>query len=56
MTGRRSIILAGLAVLATGCPKIVPPDYHPYRAHMPRSILVLPPLNQTTNVEAPYVL
>jgi hypothetical protein len=31
-----------------------PPDYSRYRAHLPRSILVLPPLNETTDVTAPY--
>jgi hypothetical protein len=30
-------------------------DYGPYRAHLPRSILVLPPLNETPDVNAPYV-
>jgi len=49
---------AGLAVVAmllvAGCVKAVPPDYHAFRAHQPRSILVLPPVNQTTNVVAPY--
>ena len=30
-------------------------DYTSFRQHMPKSILVLPPLNETTNVGAPYV-
>lgn len=30
------------------------PDYADYRARLPRSILVLPPLNETTDVTAPY--
>jgi hypothetical protein len=29
-------------------------DYSSFRNHRPRSILVLPPLNQTTDVNAPY--
>ena len=29
-------------------------DYTEYRAHMPRSILVLPPLNESVEVDAPY--
>jgi hypothetical protein len=42
-----------LACLVCGCvgPKA---DYTNFRAHRPRSILVLPPLNQTTAVEATY--
>jgi hypothetical protein len=31
-------------------------DYTAYRQHMPKSILVLPPLNEATDVDAPYVL
>jgi hypothetical protein len=31
-----------------------PTDYSAYRAHLPRSVLVLPPLNQSVYVNAPY--
>jgi hypothetical protein len=41
-----------LAVLLTGC--VTKYDYSNYRAHFPRSILVLPPLNETTDVGATY--
>jgi hypothetical protein len=51
------LISAGATFLLTcfvcGCasPKT---DYTNFRAHRPRSILVLPPLNETTTVEATY--
>ncbi|MDF1552647.1 MAG: DUF799 family lipoprotein [Deferrisomatales bacterium] len=39
-----------------GCAPTLPPhDYSAYRGHMPRSVLVLPPLNNTTEVDASYV-
>ncbi len=37
-----------------GCATVKPYDYTNYRAHPPRSILVLPPLNQSTDVLGPY--
>jgi len=48
-------LLAGLASLASlsACAP-APYDYTLYRNHMPRSILVLPPVNQTTDVDATY--
>jgi hypothetical protein len=48
------ISLAGLALLMTGCVATKPYDYTNYRAHPPRSILVLPPLNESTAVEGTY--
>ncbi len=45
--------LAAVAVLCGGC-ATTPYDYAPYRQHMPRSILVLPPLNKSVEVNAPY--
>ena len=46
--------LCGLAltVMLTGC--VAPYDYTNFRAHPPRSILVLPPLNESTAVEGTY--
>jgi hypothetical protein len=41
-----------LAVMLTGC--VAPYDYTNFRAHPPRSILVLPPLNESTAVEGTY--
>jgi hypothetical protein len=40
-------------MLAAGCAS-QPRDYASYRAHLPRSVLVLPPLNQSVEVDAPY--
>jgi len=42
-----------LAIILTGC-AVKPYDYTNYRLHRPRSILVLPPLNQSTAVEATW--
>jgi len=47
-------LVAMLAVLVTGCASKPPYDYTNYRQHLPRSILVLPPLNESTAVEATY--
>jgi hypothetical protein len=41
-----------LVVLLAGC--ATPRDYSLYRAHYPKSILVLPPLNESTDVGATY--
>ena len=38
-----------------GCAGIPPHDYSAYLDHMPRSILVLPPVNESTAVMAPYI-
>jgi hypothetical protein len=38
----------------SGCANVKPYDYTNYRAHPPRSILVLPPLNHSTDVLGPY--
>jgi hypothetical protein len=51
-------IICGLCVVAValllgGCAS-APYDYTNYRAHPPRSILVLPPLNNSTEVGATY--
>jgi hypothetical protein len=40
------------ALLLTGCVK--PADYTAFRAHRPRSILVPPPLNESTDTAATY--
>jgi len=47
----------GIAASALGgCAASKPLDYGPYLDHMPRSILVLPPLNESPAVDAPYGL
>jgi hypothetical protein len=56
MNSRRAIFLLGLiaVLLGSGCKTVPPKDYTQFRAHMPKSILVLPPLNESTDVEATY--
>jgi hypothetical protein len=41
-------------MLASGCAPMPSRDYSAYRAHMPRSVLVLPPLSHSVEVNAPY--
>lgn len=54
----RSLGIAGLALVLgslVGCATPPPPhDYTAYRASKPTSILVLPPVNQTPDVDATY--
>lgn len=48
---------AGCAILGlalAGCGTVKPYDYTNYREHPPRSILVLPPLNNSTDVKGTY--
>ena len=42
------------ALLMTGCATKAPMDYSAYKASRPRSILVLPPLNNSPDVSATY--
>src|SRR5262245_20108027 len=54
----RNIVRVGMGMVAAvtlvGCATHKPYDYTNYRQHPPRSILVLPPMNQSTAVEATY--
>ncbi len=43
-----------LVLLLAACETAKTYDYTNFRAHPPRSILVLPPLNESTNVDATY--
>lgn len=43
-----------LTLVLAGCQTVTAYDFTNFRAHPPRSILVLPPLNETTNVEGTY--
>src|SRR5277367_3202624 len=45
--------LIGLLAL-TGCVTSKPYDYTNFHAHPPRSIVVLPPLNQSTDIKGTY--
>ncbi|MGR9109070.1 MAG: DUF799 domain-containing protein [Gammaproteobacteria bacterium] len=50
------MLLAGILVTLAGC--ATPPssrDYTDFRSRLPRSILVMPPLNESTDVNAPYI-
>jgi hypothetical protein len=47
------LCLAALSLLG-GCAATHPYDYSNFRAHPPRSILILPPLNESTVVEGTY--
>ena len=46
--------VAALLLILGGCTTLQPYDYSNYNAHPPRSILVLPPLNESTAVEGTY--
>lgn len=50
----RLLVAACVALVMTGCATAPPFDYAAYKASRPRSILVLPPLNSTPEVYAPY--
>ena len=57
MMFNKAACLVGLTLAASmlgGCANQRPYDYTNYREHPPRSILVLPPLNQTTAIEGTY--
>jgi hypothetical protein len=46
------ILIATLAL--TGCVTSTPYDYTNFRAHPPRSVVVLPPLNESTDIRGTY--
>lgn len=48
------VVLAGLALLS-GCATTQLYDYSAYQSHPPRSILVLPPINRSVDVNASYI-
>lgn len=51
-TRELGLLLSVLAAGLGGCVEPAKTDYRPFVAHMPRSILVLPPVNNTANVKA----
>ena len=51
----RLTTLVAAAVIAAGCAAAPKPDYTRFFQNHPRSILVVPPMNNTTAVEAPDV-
>jgi hypothetical protein len=53
--GALAVLLVVLAAGLSGCATAPPPyDYSEFRQSPPRSILVLPPLDETTSVIGPY--
>jgi hypothetical protein len=46
--------VVGIFMSLGGCKTTQPYDYTNFRAHPPRSILVIPPLNESTTVEGTY--
>lgn len=51
---KRLTLISLLALLATGC-AVKPYDYSALKASQPKSILVIPPKNNTVEVNAPYI-
>ena len=49
-----TLVLAAGALSVAGCEIAKPYDYTNFRAHPPRSILVLPPVNSSTDVKGTY--
>src|SRR5688572_862481 len=48
------LLLGALALVVGGCATPVPKDYTLFNQHQPKSILVLPPVNNSTDVNASY--
>lgn len=48
------LIFSLLTLLLTGCVTPTPKDYTAFRQHQPKSILVLPPQNLSTDINAGY--
>jgi hypothetical protein len=54
MNRPRLLLAAVTTLLCAGCATVPPKDYTAFRRSNPRSILVLPPLNESTDVAATY--
>lgn len=54
LTGYGVLAILASGLLLAGCQTVKPYDYTNFRAHPPRSILVLPPLNESTAIEGTY--
>ena len=48
-------VLACIIVMTSGCATVAPYDYTAFERSRPRSIVVIPPLNNSIEVNAPYV-
>ncbi len=53
-TALRVLLFAGIAGASLACTTVEPYDYTLFRAHQPRSVLVLPPLDNSMEVDATY--
>ncbi len=51
---RNGLLLVVVALALAGCQTAKPYDYTNFRAHPPRSIVVIPPLNESTDVAGGY--
>ena len=55
MLSKKIIVIVGLvSIFLSGCATVEPYDYSAFIASKPRSILVIPPMNDTVEVNAPY--
>lgn len=54
MKGIAILLFLWATVLLAGCQTTKPYDYTNFRAHPPRSILIIPPLNESTEVRGSY--
>jgi hypothetical protein len=50
----KSIVILFYGLILFGCQTLTPYDYSAIQASKPRSILVIPPMNDTVEVNAPY--
>ncbi len=48
-------LYAGLLLIVSGCTTVEPYNYNELRRSSPRSIVVIPPANNTVEVNAPYI-
>ncbi|MGJ8690954.1 MAG: DUF799 domain-containing protein [Thalassotalea sp.] len=47
-------LIVALLIFVTGCATVEPYNYTALKTHAPRSILVMPPMNNSVEVTAPY--
>lgn len=50
----RWALIGATSLLAAGCATQTPYDYTAYKAHMPKSVLVLPPVNNSPDVNGTF--
>jgi len=54
---RHSLLLVGILLLTSGCANMQPEpyDYSAFERSKPRSIVIIPPINASLDVNAPYI-